>query len=77
MSFGTPRSAFATPEDLEAALGARLRGLRLERNLDLRALDRVEWLATIAPVASINPLTLPRAGTVRQRASTRRKKDGP
>ena len=58
---------------LEGGKGSTLRTLMGV----LRALDRVEWLATIAPVASINPLTLPRAGTVRQRASTRRKKDGP
>lgn len=35
----------------------------------LRALGREEWLSTIAPVASINPLTMPRVATQRQRAS--------
>lgn len=97
---------FVTPEELEAQIGARLRALRLERNLDqatlaaragvspsalkhlergrgstlktlvsvLRALDRLEWLNTIAPVATINPLTMPRAATPRQRATARRKK---
>lgn len=35
----------------------------------LRALNRQEWLNTIAPVATINPLTVPRAGTERQRAT--------
>jgi transcriptional regulator with XRE-family HTH domain len=40
----------------------------------LRALDRVEWLNTIAPIATINPLTMPRAATPRQRATARRKK---
>lgn len=100
---------FATTEELETQLGARLRALRLERNLDqatlaaragvslnalkhleggrgstlktlmsvLRALDRLEWLDTIAPVATINPLTMPRAATPRQRAAARRKKENP
>jgi len=35
----------------------------------LRALGREEWLSTVAPVATINPLTLPRATGQRQRAS--------
>lgn len=100
---------FTTTEELEAQLGARLRALRLERNLGqatlaaragvslnalkhleggqgstlktlvsvLRALDRLEWLHTIAPVATINPLTMPRAATPRQRATARRKKGAP
>lgn len=100
---------FATTEELEVQLGARLRALRLERNLDqatlaaragvslnalkhleggrgstlktlmsvLRALDRLEWFDTIAPVATINPLTMPRAATPRQRAAPRRKKENP
>ncbi len=38
----------------------------------LRALEREHWLATVAPVATINPLTLPRAATRRQRASARK-----
>jgi transcriptional regulator with XRE-family HTH domain len=33
----------------------------------LRALGREDWLKTLAPVASINPLTLPRTATPRQR----------
>ena len=38
----------------------------------LRALDRADWLTTIAPVASINPLTHTESATPRQRAGTRR-----
>lgn len=38
----------------------------------LRALDRADWLTTIAPVASINPLTHTESGTPRQRAGTPR-----
>ena len=34
----------------------------------LRALGREGWLTTIAPVATINPLTMPRAAKRRQRA---------
>jgi transcriptional regulator with XRE-family HTH domain len=86
--------------ELAADLGASLRALRLDRNLDqktvaacagvslhalknleggkatlktlvsvLRALERESWLATIAPMATINPLSLPRAATPRQRAA--------
>ena len=35
----------------------------------LRTLGRQEWLSTIAPVATINPLNMPRASQQRQRAS--------
>ena len=34
----------------------------------LRAFGREDWLKTIAPVATINPLTMPRAAKPRQRA---------
>lgn len=34
----------------------------------LRALDRAQWLAGLAPVATINPLTLVKRGAPRQRA---------
>lgn len=89
-----------TPEEMEAALGERLKALRLARNLDqkslaeragisvralrnleggqgstlkslvrvLRALDREDWLKSIAPVATINPLMLGRNAEPRQRA---------
>ena len=38
----------------------------------MRALGREEWLETIAPVATINPLALTRKAESRQRASRRR-----
>jgi transcriptional regulator with XRE-family HTH domain len=96
-------TSYPTNTELQAGLGASLRALRLDRNLDqrtvaaragvslhalknlesgrgtlktlvyiLRALERESWLATIAPVATINPLSLPRAGTRRRRASVRK-----
>jgi transcriptional regulator with XRE-family HTH domain len=96
-------TSYLTTAELEAGLGASLRALRLDRNLDqrtvaaragvsvhalknlesgkgtlktlvsiLRALERESWLATIAPVATINPLSLPRGATRRQRASVRK-----
>jgi transcriptional regulator with XRE-family HTH domain len=98
-------SAYGTVSDLEGQLGASLRLLRLDRNLEqatlaeragiglrslqrlelgkgstthtlisvLRALGREDWLETIAPVASINPLTMTRTAKPRQRAVGRRK----
>lgn len=94
-----------TPGEMEAALGEKLKSLRLSRNLDqktlaeraglsvralrsleagqgstiktlvgvLRALGRQDWLNTIAPVATINPLTLTRDAQPRQRASRPRR----
>ncbi len=35
----------------------------------LRALGREEWLSTIAPIPTINPLNMPRPAHQRQRAS--------
>ena len=35
----------------------------------LRALGREEWLSTIAPIATVNPLTMRHAAHQRQRAS--------
>lgn len=93
-----------TPEEMEVALGERLKALRLDHDLDqkafaeragiserslrnleggrgstlrtltsvLRALGREEWLTTIAPVSTINPLMLNRAAEPRQRASRSR-----
>jgi transcriptional regulator with XRE-family HTH domain len=98
-------STYASVADLEAQLGASLRRVRLDRNLEqailaeragislrslqrlelgqgstthtlislLRALGRADWLQTIAPVPTINPLTMPRAAKPRQRAAGRRK----
>src|SRR5690242_16662237 len=95
-----PGPAYATIADLETQIGASLRQLRLERNLEqatladragiglrslqrlelgqgstthtllsvLRALGREEWLKTVAPVATINPLTMPRTAQPRRRA---------
>ena len=37
----------------------------------LRSLGREEWLTSVAPVPTINPLNLPRAAHQRQRASTK------
>lgn len=94
-------NAHQTIEEMEAALGANLKALRLDLNVDqhtvadragisisalknlengrgstvrtlvatLRALGRADWLASIAPVASINPLTHTEAATPRQRAA--------
>lgn len=42
----------------------------------LRALGREEWLKTLAPAASINPLNLPRDAPLRQRARRRTQKNG-
>lgn len=95
---------YQTVEELEAVLGANLKALRLDLNIDqqtvagragisisalknlengrgstvrtlvsiLRALERADWLTTIAPVASINPLTLTESATPRQRAARAR-----
>jgi|SRR5690242_17557915 transcriptional regulator with XRE-family HTH domain len=97
---GPPAPAFATIADMETQLGASLRQLRLDRNLEqavlaeragvglrslqrlelgqgstthtllsvLRALGREEWLRTVAPVPTINPLTMPRTAQPRRRA---------
>jgi len=94
-------SLHQTIDEMEAGLGASLKALRLDLNIDqhtlagragisvsalknlengkgstvrtlvatLRALGRADWLATIAPVASINPLTRTEAATPRQRAA--------
>lgn len=51
-------------KNLEGGLGSTLKTLVAV----LRALDREDWLNTIAPVASINPLMLARDAQPRQRA---------
>jgi len=95
------KTSHQTSDELEAALGDRLKSLRLDRNIDqktlaeragisvralrnleagqgstlhslvstLRALGREDWLATVAPVATINPLMLGRQAEPRQRAT--------
>lgn len=55
---------------LEAGQGSSLKTLMSV----LRALGRQDWLATVAPVAVINPLSLTRAAEPRQRASSPRRK---
>lgn len=88
-----------TVAELEAELGASLKLLRLDRNIEqktlaaqagvslqaiknlesgrgtlrtlvsiVRALERESWLQGVAPVATINPLSLPRSAAPRQRA---------
>lgn len=56
-----------TLKNLESGAGSSLKTMIAV----LRILGREEWLATVAPIASINPLTLPRAARQRQRASRR------
>ncbi len=57
-------------KNLEGGLGSTLKSLVAV----LRALDHDQWLQTIAPIATINPLTLTRTAAPRQRA--RRKNTG-
>ena len=96
--------SYQTVAEIEAALGASVKALRLDLNVDqqtvasragistgalknlengkgstvrtlvsiLRVLDRADWITTIAPVASINPLTHTEAATPRQRATATR-----
>ena len=54
-------------KNLEGGLGSTLKSLVAV----LRALDREDWLKTIAPVATINPLTMTRGAQPRQRARRR------
>lgn len=95
-----------TIANLEAQLGASLRALRLDRNIEqatladragvslnalknleggrgstlktllsvLRALGREDWLKTIAPVATINPLTMTKTAAPRRRATSAKAK---
>lgn len=107
LEISTPANVvYASTADLEADLGAHLRALRLDRNLEqtvlaqragvsltalkrlesgrgstthtlisvLRALGREDWLQTIAPVATINPLTMPKSAAPRRRATGRRQR---
>lgn len=55
-------------KSLEAGRGSTLHTLVRV----VRALGREDWFASIAPVASINPLTVPRSAPQRQRARKRR-----
>jgi transcriptional regulator with XRE-family HTH domain len=51
-------------QNLESGQGATVRTLVKV----LRSLGREEWLNTLAPVATINPLNLPKGAAMRQRA---------
>lgn len=59
--------------NLETGAGATVKTLAAI----VRALGRDEWLGTLAPVATVNPLTMPREATRRQRATGRRKTKDP
>ena len=95
-----------TPDEMVAAIGERLRALRLLKNIEqstlaaragigvtalkhlesgkgstldtlvkvVRTLGREDWIAGIAPVPTVNPLTMTRRAEPRQRA---RKKGAP
>lgn len=52
-------------KNLEGGSGSTLKTLMAV----LRALNRENWLDTVAPVASINPLMMTRSAAPRQRAS--------
>jgi transcriptional regulator with XRE-family HTH domain len=97
-------AGYRTTAEMEAALGASLKALRLDRNIDqqtiagqagisigalknlengkgstvkslvavLRALGRADWLTTIAPVASVNPLSHTQSTAPRRRAAPAR-----
>jgi transcriptional regulator with XRE-family HTH domain len=91
-----------TLSEMEFDLGAKLKRIRLNKNLDqktlsvragvsvralrnieagqgstvrtllsvVRALDRASWLQTVAPVATINPLTMTTRASMRVRATS-------
>ncbi len=54
-------------KNLESGNGSTLRTLTLV----IRALGREDWLRNVAPMATISPLSLPKAGHTRQRARPR------
>ncbi len=55
-------------KNLESGAGSTIKTLVAV----LRILGREEWLSTIAPIATINPLNMPRATQQRQRASRKK-----
>ncbi len=101
-------STYQTIDELEMALGAGVRALRLDLNIEqqtvaaragisvgalknlesgrgstirtlasvLKALNRQDWLTTIAPSASVNPLTHTESTSPRRRASSARSDRG-
>jgi transcriptional regulator with XRE-family HTH domain len=58
-------------QNLEAGSGSTLKTLISV----VRALDREEWFSRIAPVATINPMTMLRGKEQRQRASSPTRED--
>lgn len=54
-------------KNLESGNGSTLRTLIPV----VRALGREDWLRNVAPMATISPLNMPKAGTTRQRARSR------
>jgi len=58
-------------KNLESGKGATLKTLIKT----LRALDRADWLASLAPSVSISPLQMLKTKAARQRASRRRTKE--
>jgi len=52
-------------KNLESGQGSTLKTLIAV----LRVLGREQWLASVAPIATINPLSMPRTTQTRQRAS--------
>ncbi|VVE18494.1 MULTISPECIES: helix-turn-helix transcriptional regulator [Pandoraea] len=61
---GVSRSAL---KNLENGSGCTLRTLVSV----LRALGQESWIDSLAPVATINPMTMPRSGVTRTRASVK------
>lgn len=53
-------------KNLEYGTGTTLRTLIAV----VRALGREDWLRHVAPMATISPLSMPKAGHIRQRASS-------
>jgi len=60
-------------KNIESGKGATLKTLIKI----LRALDRADWLASLAPPVSISPLQMLKAKPVRQRASRKRQQGNP
>jgi transcriptional regulator with XRE-family HTH domain len=60
-------------KNLEYGTGSTLRTLIAV----VRALGREDWLRHVAPMATISPLSMPKAGHIRQRASSSSKAPRP
>ena len=56
-------------KNLESGNGSTLRALIAI----VRALGREDWLRNVAPKATISPLNMPKAGSIRQRAGASKK----